>query len=76
MNLEQFTEWKEHPITKEIFVALKETRDMDVESLVRGGTLSTDPGETAQLTARIVGKIQGLNQILEISFEDDEEEKG
>ena len=75
MNREQFTEWREHPITKEIFDALRETRDMDVQSLVDGGTLATDMGETAQLTARIVGKIQGINQILDIDFEEEEQEK-
>jgi len=69
MDLEQFTEWREHPITKEIFEALRETREMDIQSLVSGNTLCTDPGETAQLTARIVGKIEGLTQLIDIGYE-------
>jgi len=61
MNKEQFIEWINHPMTLEVFEALRKTRDMDEQSLTNGNTLCVDPGETAQLTARIVGKIQGLN---------------
>lgn len=75
MNKEQFKEWKEHLITQEIFKALEQTKNMDIESLVEGNTLSADPGETAQLTARIVGKIQGLNQLINISYENEEGEE-
>lgn len=75
MNIEQFEEWKEHPATQEIFDALEQTRDMDIQSLVDGNTLSADPGETAQLTARIVGKIQGLNQLINISYDAPDEEE-
>lgn len=75
MNLEQFMEWKENPITEEIFKALEETREMDIQSLISGNTLCTDPGETAQLTARIVGKIEGLTQLLDIGYDVSEGEE-
>ena len=74
MNKEQFYEWRANPMTIEIFEAIEQARRVDEESLLNGNTLCVDPGETAQLTARIVGKIQGLNQLINISYEDEEDE--
>ena len=36
---------------------------MNEDSLINGNTLCSDPGETALLTARIVGTIEGLSEI-------------
>lgn len=68
---EQFHEWKNHPVTKEIFVELKKTRQLLIDRLVIGSTI----GDTAEIThgstSRLVGHIDGLNQLLHISFENE-----
>ena len=68
---EQFHEWKNHPVTKEIFVELKKTRQLLIDRLVIGSTI----GDTAEIThgntGRLVGHIEGLNQLLHISFENE-----
>lgn len=72
---ESFHEWRSHPVTIEVYKALEDTKKLDEENLINGNTLCTDPGETSLLTARIVGKIQGLNQLLNISYEDEGDEE-
>jgi hypothetical protein len=73
ITAEQFAEWKTHPVTIEIFEELDKMKKGLVENMVAGSTLSRDPGNTQGLTNRMVGQIDGLNQLLNISFEDAEE---
>ena len=69
---EEFLEWKEHPVTKEIYKDLEEIkRDLEV-SLGAGESLSYHSSQTQGMTNRIVGQIAGLNQILNLYYEDEE----
>ena len=74
MTKESFEEWKSIPATIEILGKLEEARTALKEGLASGQTLCTTADETHGSTARMVGNIEGLNQILNISYEDEEEE--
>ena len=65
MNKEQFEEWKSHPVTVEVLKEVDNLRDDLKEALASGTTLGDEV-----LTARMVGNIEGLNQILNIEYEE------
>lgn len=67
---EQFQEWKAHPVTKEIFIELNKVKTELIEQLVIGNTIGMDAQSTHGLTNRVVGQIDGLNQLINISFND------
>jgi len=69
---EQFAEWKEHPVTKEIFGLLEEAKKDLQDRLAGGHTLAQTADETHGMTSKLVGQIEGLNQLLNISYEVDE----
>lgn len=70
MRKEQFDEWHSHPATIEIFKELEDVREDLKEDLARGATL----GSEVQ-TARLVGNIEGLNQLLNIKYEGDADDE-
>ena len=70
ITAEQFAEWKEHPVTKEVFAKVKETKDELVEKLACGQTLAHNADVTHGLTSKVIGQIEGLNQLLNIEFVD------
>ncbi len=72
---EQFAEWKEHPVTKEIFALLKETKQGLLYKLENGNTLAQHADVTHGMTHRVVGHIEGINQLLNISFADADAEE-
>jgi len=78
MNKEQFHGWANHPVTIEVMAELRKLKESLSESLSSGGTVCTTAEETALLTSRIVGKIDGLNQVLGLDYEEEvkEEEAG
>lgn len=67
---EEFDEWREHPTTKKIFAAVSDVKNTLVDSLVYGSTIGQKADITHGLTARMVGHIEGLNQLLDIKFEE------
>lgn len=67
INKEQLSEWKADPTTSEVFQEVVKLINGLTAALASGQTLSGDPGKTLLDTSRIVGNIQGLNQILNIS---------
>lgn len=71
LTSEQFHEWKNHPVTKEIFKEFKKVRQSIIDQLSNGGTIGQDFGATHGMTSKAVGQIDGLNQLLNISFEGD-----
>lgn len=73
ITAEQFAEWKEHPVTKEVFSEIKKAMEGLKEKLVEGQTISNGAEATHGLTSRLVGQIDGLNQLLEITFADEKE---
>jgi hypothetical protein len=68
INAEQFAEWKEHPVTKEIFKEIRQCRDGLRDQLADGCTLGGNSHDTHGLTNRLVGQLDGLNQLLSISY--------
>lgn len=75
MTKEDFIGWKNEPITIEIYKKLEETKQALMDGLANGQTLSTLADETHGGTARMIGNIEGLNQLLNISYEDETEEE-
>lgn len=63
--------WKADPTTMQIFEAIKKIIAAQTEVLTTGQTL---PDQT--WTARIIGEIEGLNHVLNISHEGDREDEG
>jgi len=64
---ESYNSWKENEVTEFVVNQLKELKENRTEFLARGGTLSSD----AQVsTDFIVGYIQGLNEFLNIEYEE------
>ena len=68
---EQFQEWKNHPVTKELFTEIKKTRQSLVDQLANGNSIGPDAQATHGFTNRAVGQLNGLDQLLNISFEGD-----
>ena len=68
---EQFQEWKNHPVTKELFTEIKKTRQSIVDQLANGNSIGPDAQATHGFTNRAVGQLNGLDQLLNISFEGD-----
>lgn len=73
ISAEQFAEWKEHPVTKEIFKEIKFVRNEIVEQLANGNTIGHDAQATHGFTNRTIGQLDGLNQLLNISYVGTEE---
>ena len=70
ITAEQFAEWKVDPVTKEVFKQVKEAKDALIEKLAEGQTLAHNADVTHGLTSKIIGQIEGLNQLLNIEFVD------
>ena len=64
LSKEAFDEWKEHPVTREIFTEIKQTIEELKTKLSNGLTISSSAEETHGRTSHLVGKIEGLNQLL------------
>lgn len=73
MTNETFQEWKSLSATIEICEKLEELKRTLEKGLGAGQTLCMTADETHGSTARMVGNIEGLNQILNISYEDEED---
>lgn len=68
---EQFQEWKNHPVTKEIFAEFKKLKQSIVDQLANGNSIGPDAQATHGFTNRAVGQLDGLNQLLNISFDNE-----
>gem|GEM_PF-2273082 len=74
MNKEQFDEWKSLSATILIFKQIEALKEVLTVDLASGATIGLTADQIAINTARIVGNIEGLNQILNISFLEEREE--
>jgi hypothetical protein len=75
MTNETFQGWKSLSVTIEIYEKLEELKRTLEKGMGEGQTLCITADETHGSTARMVGNIEGLNQLLNISYEDEIEEK-
>lgn len=64
MKKEELTGWYNLPTTQEIFKSLRGLKDDLREGLANGSTLCSSAEETQAATARTVGIIEGLNQMI------------
>jgi len=69
ITAEQFAEWKAQPVTKEIFVELQKVKQVLQDRLADGQTIGLQADDTHGKTNRLVGQIDGINQLLNISYE-------
>ena len=71
VSLEEFEEWKVHPVTMEVFSILRSIRDDNDEFMTSGGTVDLESIEaTAMKTARTQGLIEGLDAFLNMDHEE------
>ena len=70
ISQEEFIEWQNNVITKEVVKQIINTRDVLKNHLAAGGTLQKNSLET---TDRIVGRIEGLLELFNL-FTDIKEE--
>lgn len=67
---EQFADWKDSPTTMAVMEQI-EARKKELSMVICDGhSISDTADETAIRTARLVGNIEGLNQLLNIEFID------
>ena len=66
VSREEFTAWKADKVTQFLMGVLEERKKELVESVTTGGTLGPD----CTLTALNVGRIQMLDELLKIEYEE------
>ena len=71
---EQFLEWKTHPVTIEVYKEVERAKQDLVLSLSEGFTIRQTAEDTHGTTNKAIGQIEGLNQLLNLTYEDEEEE--
>ena len=73
ISKEFMLEWLQHPVTKKVIKELSQAREDFRQVLTEGGMLDmTSTEKTALQTARTVGRIEGLNLLLEIDIKENE----
>ena len=69
---EQFLEWKEHPVTIEVYEEIKRAKQLLVDRLSEGATIGYEAQVTHGQTNKVIGQIEGLDQLLNLTYEDEE----
>jgi len=72
---EQFSEWKASPVTIEIYKEVERAKQSLVSMLSKGTTIGQTAEETHGMTNRVIGQINGLNQLLNLTYEDEDNEE-
>jgi hypothetical protein len=68
---EEFLEWWNGRITQEFIRQLEKDKREIVDHVGLGGTIDdVQPDNTGQMTARAVGKVEGLSYVIERKFVD------
>jgi len=70
---EQFNEWKTHPVTTEVYEEIEKAKKSLVNQLALGATIRPTAEETYGLTIQVVNQIRGLEQLLNLTYEDEEQ---
>jgi len=68
---EQFTEWKTHPVTIEVYEEVELAKQGLLEQLMQGVSIGQRADVTHGLTNKVIGQIEGLNQLLNLTYEDE-----
>jgi hypothetical protein len=70
---EQFVEWKTHPVTIEVYEEIERAKQILVTHLSEGATIGYEAQVTHGQTNKVIGQIEGLNQLLNLTYEDEEQ---
>lgn len=73
MTKEEFNEWKDWHITREIMLRKGEVRESRKERMVEIGFGSVSPNDIVQMV-KLAGFIVGMNEFLDMTYEDFEEQ--
>ncbi len=73
INQEQFSEWVTHPVTKELFADIKLLKAELMEQILLGNTIAKTADGTHGKTNRLVGQIAGLDQLLNVRYETEDD---
>ncbi len=73
MNKEDFGQWLNSAATQQVFDKIREYRYSYVDALSSGQTLFHEAGKTQVETARVLGILHGIDLILEIKYEGNED---
>lgn len=65
MTKDEYVEWKENSVTKEIILIMKEVREAYKEKLASGATI-----DSITNTARTVGNIEAFDYLINIEWEE------
>ena len=68
---EQFVEWKMHPVTIEVYEEVKRAKQNFQDQLLDGVSIGQNADSTHGLTCRMIGQVEGLNQLLNLTYEDE-----
>ena len=71
---EMFSEWKAHPVTREVFEEVSKAKQILIDSFSKGLTIGVSADTTHGLTNKLYGQIEGLDQLLNITYEDEDED--
>jgi len=66
MTKEDFLEWKQGSFTQKIYALLQNVRDDFKDDLANGATLTGNVFGSSESTAKVVGIIYGIDQLLEM----------
>lgn len=69
---EMFLEWKAHPVTREVFEEVEKAKQVLLDNFSKGLTIGQSADITHGLTNKLHGQIEGLDQLLNITYEDEE----
>lgn len=70
ISKDEFVEWKNHPVTKEIFLRL-ESYKSDIKDMISSAEILDSDNMEKQLS-RFVGQIEAIDQVLEVRYDDEE----
>lgn len=73
MTKEEFNEWKDWHITREIMQRKGEVRESRKERMIEIGFGSVSPNDIVQMV-KLAGFIVGMNEFLDMTYEDFEEQ--
>ena len=71
---EMFLEWKTHPVTREVFAEIEIAKKDLLDNFSKGLTIGEPADITHGLTNKLYGQIEGLDQLLNIAYEDEDED--
>lgn len=70
ISKDEFVEWKNHPVTKEIMLLLDDKKSK-IRDVLSSGEILGDNTEKA--VARLVGHLEGIDDLLNIQYGDEED---